>query len=227
MLGAWWEALLDLVYPPRCPVCRATVDRHGLLCLACISGSVAEREINVAGRRLTALDSCRVVCDYAGGVRQLIHNLKFHQQAQAAAYLSRLLEDRFDAGRYAAVDAVVPVPLHAGRLAERGYNQTELIFRAWAEGQGWIWLNALERIRPTMPQWELTLELRRKNIKGAFKVTRPEWVQGKMLLVVDDILTSGFTLNEAARVLKRSGAKRVVGLALASGADMVTNPATR
>lgn len=219
MLAAWWKALLDLVYPPRCPVCRAAVEQHGLLCLACLSGAVAEREINIAGRRLAGLDSCRVLCDYGGGVKQLIHRLKFHKQAGASIYLSRLLEDRLDAGRFAGVDAVVPIPLHAGRLAERGFNQTELIFRKWAEGQGWLWLNALERIRSTAPQWELALELRRKNIKGAFKVTRPEWVQGKVLLVVDDILTSGFTLNEAAKTLKRCGAKRVMGLALASGAD--------
>lgn len=219
MLTAWWEAFLDLVYPPRCPVCRSAVDRHGLLCPACLSGVVAEREINVAGRHLAALDSCRVLCDYSGGVKQLIRNLKFHQAAKSSVYLSRLLEDRLDAGRFAGVDAVVPVPLHSSRLAGRGYNQTELIFRKWAESQGWLWLDALERVRPTSPQWELALDMRKKNIRGAFKVTRQEWVQGKTLLLVDDILTSGFTLNEAAKMLKRSGAARVLGLALASGAD--------
>lgn len=220
MLASWWSALLDLIYPPRCPVCRATVASHGLLCLSCMASVVAPREINVAERRLAALNGCLALCDYAGGVRQLIHKVKFHKEPGASIYLSRLLADRLDAGKFAEVDAVVPVPLHASRQAERGFNQTELIFRNWAEEKGWPWLEVLQRVKATTPQWELNLALRSKNIKGAFVVTRPEWVQGKVLLVVDDILTSGFTLNEAAKMLKRAGAEKVLGLALASGAGM-------
>jgi predicted amidophosphoribosyltransferase len=77
---------------------------------------------------------------------------------------------------------------------------------------------ALARTRHTEPQWELNLTERRKNIKGAFAVTRPELVKGKYILLVDDIFTSGTTMDECAKVLKKAGAVTVKGLALASGA---------
>lgn len=219
MLKTWWTVLLDLVYPPRCPVCRGSVASHGELCGQCLAGVLSEREINLAGRSLAALDSCKVLCEYTGGVKLLIHNLKFRQAREYAPHLARLLAEQLDSSQFTGIDFVVPVPLHSSRLAQRGYNQTELIFQHWAEEQGWVWLAALDRIRPTKPQWELELKERRKNIKGAFNVTRPELVHGKTVLLVDDILTSGITLNECAKVLKRSGARKVVGLALASGAD--------
>jgi predicted amidophosphoribosyltransferase len=76
----------------------------------------------------------------------------------------------------------------------------------------------LARHRDTLPQWQLSPIERRRNIKGAFIVTQPELVQGKTVLLVDDILTTGFTLAECARTLRKAGAKEVYGLALASGA---------
>jgi len=83
---------------------------------------------------------------------------------------------------------------------------------------GWPWEEVLARIRATEPQWELTPGERRKNIKGAFGSTRPELIRDKNILLVDDIFTTGITLNECARVLKKAGARKVFGLALASGA---------
>jgi len=219
VLKDWWEALVDLVYPPRCPGCSGDVDSHGMLCPVCLADVLCQREINVVDRRLKWLDSCLIVCEYRGAVRKLIHEIKFRRVSRFASHLSRLLTERFEADRIVGIDVVVPVPLHSVRLAERGYNQTELIFHSWAEGRGWFWLETLERVRPTTPQWELDLAARRKNIKGAFVVTRPELVHGKTILLVDDILTSGITLNECAKMLKKSGAKKVFGLALASRAD--------
>ncbi len=216
MLKDWWTALLDIIYPPRCPICRRPVERGGAWCPACLAAAIAERELNLVGRRIAFLASCRVLCDYAGGVKKLIHALKFRGDSRAASSLAWLLATRLDCGRLAAIQAVVPVPLHPGRLAERGYNQTALIFRAWAERQGWPWHEALARTRPTAPQWELAAAARRKNIRGAFAVTRPDLIQGKTILLVDDIVTTGITMSECAKVLKKGGAAKVIGLALAS-----------
>jgi predicted amidophosphoribosyltransferase len=95
-----------------------------------------------------------------------------------------------------------------------------LIFRQWAKTRGWAWQeDVLTRLQPTMPQYELDLAARRRNIKGAFQVTRREIVQGKRILLVDDIVTTGATMQECAVVLKRAGAAAVYGLALASGAQ--------
>lgn len=219
MLAKWWAALLDLLYPPRCPGCRRPVAGHGAWCQRCLTVTIAERGLNTAGRHLAALAACRVLCDYSGGLKTVIHRLKFQRQESQAAYLTWLLTAKLAHGTFTGIDAVVPVPLHAGRLADRGFNQTELIFHPWTEAAGWTWLDVLTRSRPTRPQWELPLAERRKNIKGAFTLTRPELVRGKTILLVDDIVTTGLTLNECARQLKRGGATKVIGLALAGGGD--------
>ncbi|MDR7866321.1 MAG: ComF family protein [Sporomusaceae bacterium] len=217
MLTDWWAALLDIIYPPRCPVCRRPVAVHGAWCPACLAPVLAGHELNLVGRRLAALASCRVVCDYAAGVKTLLHRLKFRGGARAAVPLAWLLAARPDGLRLGGIQAVVPVPLHPGRLAERGYNQTELIFRRWAEQQGWPWCEALIRTRPTAPQWELPPAERRRNVRGAFALARPEAVRGKTILLVDDIVTTGATINECAKVLRRGGAAKIHALALAGG----------
>lgn len=217
MLAKWWAALLDLVYPPRCPGCRSQVTGHGAWCPRCLTANLAERRLNVAGRHLRALAACRVLCDYSGGVKAVLHRLKFQRQESQAAYLTWLLTAHLAPATFGSIDAVVPVPLHADRLATRGFNQTELIFRPWAETAGWPWLEPLARSRQTRPQWELPPAQRRANVKGAFLVTRPELIQGKTILLVDDIVTTGLTLDECARQLRRGGAAKVIGLALAGG----------
>lgn len=219
MLKDWWTALLDIIYPPKCPVCRMSVATHGAWCARCLAVVFVPREIGLAGHHLSALDSCRVVCEYAGGVKRLIHDMKFRKKGHYAAHLTWLLCKGVAPKTVCGVDLVIPVPLHAGRMAERGYNQTELIFGKWAEQQGLAWNgDVLKRVRPTAPQWELQLAARRKNIKGAFSVMRPEVIQGRNILLVDDIFTSGTTMEECAKQLKQAGALRVDGLALASGA---------
>ncbi|MBP2651808.1 MAG: phosphoribosyltransferase [Firmicutes bacterium] len=218
-MSNWWLALLDLIFPPCCPVCDALVEDNGLICTKCLAGIVHQREINVTIRRLSALDGCRVLLDYTGGARMLLQGIKFKKKVKYATHLRRLLTDKLDIARLPVIDVVVPVPLHARRLKERGFNQTTLIFGKWAEKEGIPWADALARVAITVPQWTLEAKERRKNVKGAFIVTRPESVKGKTILLVDDIVTTGITLNECAKTLKASGAKAVFGLGLAGGAD--------
>ncbi|MPL97851.1 hypothetical protein SDC9_44046 [bioreactor metagenome] len=219
MFKQLWTIVLDLVYPPKCPGCRGGVDVHGSWCGACLGRVLVPREISVQLHRLRHLDSCLAVCDYSGGVKRVIHDMKFRQAEKYARPLEGLLEMGLASGRISSHDLVIPVPLHAERLKERGYNQNNLIFKDWAERQGLVWCSDnLIRTRPTQPQWELKLSERRQNIKDAFIVTRPDDVSGKSILLVDDIITSGTTMDECAKALKRSGARTVCGLALASGA---------
>lgn len=220
MFGQWWTAMLDLIYPPKCPVCRKSVAAHGAWCDQCLADVLAVREINVLEHRLHYLDSCRAVCDYNAGVKRIIHDMKYRGAGKQAVYLAWLLDRARVIDRYPAIDSAVPVPLHADRLAERGYNQTALIFKPWAGRCGFGWQDrCLARIRSTRPQWELTLTERRTNIKGAFAATRPKSICGKNILIVDDIITTGTTMEECARILKKAGARSVHGLALASGAQ--------
>lgn len=217
MLTGWWSALLELIYPSRCPACRTAVDMHGAWCARCLPGPLPLRAVSVRERQLVYLDACWIIFPYDGAVKQLLHRLKFHNARQTAVYFEWLLTHRVNWSKLVKADLIQPVPLNANRLASRGFNQTELLFRPWADKNGLSWVDGLVRIRDTAPQWRLPQTERKKNIKGAFGVTRPEWVTGKQIIVVDDIFTTGFTLNECAKTLKQAGAKAVYGLALAGG----------
>lgn len=217
MLTAWWAALLDLIFPQRCPACRQWTEGP-LWCHECLAQLARPTQVSLKLHKLKWLDECLTVTDYTGAVQRLIRDMKFRRMTRQAPKLGQLLAYAIPTDRYFEADVIVPVPLHADRLQERGFNQTELIFSQWAEKQKLIWTDALTRTRATEPQWELNLKERQANIKGAFRVTRPELIAGKHILLVDDIFTTGLTMNECARVLKQAGAITVKGLALASGA---------
>jgi ComF family protein len=114
------------------------------------------------------------------------------------------------------IDVVMPVPLHASRLRERGFNQALLLAFGICETHSLrLSLDNLARVRPTRPQVGLSGEERVANVAGAFALRRPEEVAEKGALLIDDVFTTGATLNECARVLKESGASRVLALTLA------------
>lgn len=220
MLKAWWEAFVELIYPPRCPGCRSVVSVHGEWCGVCLGPVLAVRSLSMAEHRLRYLDGCQVVCEYTGGVKKVIRALKFHGQRKYALHCRWLLDRSAVSLRLGPPDVVMPIPLYADRLRGRGYNQTSEIFKKWALANNWLWReDVLLRVRNTVPQWQLVLHERRKNMKDAFQVTRPELIKGKRILIVDDIFTAGVTMNEAARALKKAGAAQVTGLAIASGAQ--------
>ncbi|MDF2635280.1 MAG: phosphoribosyltransferase [Pelosinus sp.] len=219
MLTDCWTAFLNILYPPKCPYCKILVQEHGAWCHSCLSVILAVRELNIMEHRLKSLDSCRVVCEYTGGLKRIIHDMKFRKQKKYGIHLSWLLGNSKLPHYFSTIDYVIPVPLHAERLQERGYNQTEVIFKKWSRKEKLFWApDLLVRNKHTIPQWELTLSKRKENIKGAFLLTRPEVVKDKNILLVDDIITTGITLDECAKMLKKSGAASVHGLAVASGA---------
>ena len=113
-------------------------------------------------------------------------------------------------------DIAVPVPLSLTRLRKRGYNQSEFIFHSWAETFT-VWSDVLQRRRATRSQWKLSRLERAENVADVFSVKYGMAVQGKTILLVDDIYTTGATLEACARALKRKGAARVTGLVIASG----------
>lgn len=215
-----WIAWLDLVYPPKCPACRGPVDEQGAWCARCLH--VISRQplaAAVQARQLRALDDCLILYEYAYGLKRLLHDMKFRRDERQVAALGWLLTKALTGKTLPAYERVVPVPLAAGRLKERGYNQTERIFGPWCQAAfpGAWRTDLLVRRRDTLPQWELSLTERRRNVKGAFSVTRLQEVKDRHILLVDDIFTSGATMDACAQALKRAGAVRVNGLALAGG----------
>jgi ComF family protein len=117
-------------------------------------------------------------------------------------------------------DLIVPVPLHPERLRQRGFNQAQLLAGIFfPERRQKLHLSLIQRLRATPPQTGLTGEMRRRNMKGAFGVTAPEQVAGRTVLLIDDVLTTGATVEECARVLQRAGAGDVQVLTLARVED--------
>ena len=154
---------------------------------------------------------------YESGLRELIHLLKYGGVRPAASVLGRMLgeaittlEPLFPAEGV----VVVPVPLHRTKFRQRGFNQAELIARAAlklspSRERLHLCTGAFERKRETPSQIGLTSHQRRENLRGAFAVTQTEAVKGREVLVVDDVYTTGATVSECAKVLRRAGATKV------------------
>jgi ComF family protein len=118
------------------------------------------------------------------------------------------------------LDIAMPVPLHRDRLRQRGFNQAVVLGHVVAEHFGMpFMIDNLIRCRPTRPQVELSGDERARNVRDAFLVLRPSEIVEKRILLIDDVLTTGATLNECARVLKDAGARSVTAIALARTAD--------
>ena len=151
---------------------------------------------------------------YDGELRELIHLLKYEQVEPAAGVLGQMLAHAIQKlGPIADSILVVPVPLYRSKRRERGFNQAELIARAALKGAALrceLRPDALERTRPTVSQIGLTRAQRIENIRGAFRVPHLNRVAGREVLVVDDVLTTGTTASECARVLRKAGAETVL-----------------
>jgi ComF family protein len=153
---------------------------------------------------------------YDAGMRELIHLLKYEHVRPAANLLGRMLAEVIvDLSPAFSVDPVViPVPLHVSKFRERGFNQSDAIARAALKLHPAGLMvkpntSALVRQKNTGSQTGLTPPQRRDNMRGAFAVLRPDDVRGRDVLLVDDVLTTGTTASECARVLRRAGAERV------------------
>ena len=154
---------------------------------------------------------------YECGLRDLIHLLKYQHVRPAANVLGRMLGDAignlepsFGDGRV----LVVPVPLHAAKQRQRGFNQAEVTSKIAlklrpARARYELVGDLLERVRETQSQTGLTRHQRRENLRGAFRVKHPEKIVGCEVLLLDDVFTTGTTVSECARILRRAGAARV------------------
>lgn len=156
---------------------------------------------------------------YAGALRDLIHLLKYEQLRPAAAVLGSFLREALAKLELPASTLLVPVPLWTGKRRNRGFNQAEEIARALvrtlasggtASTSIQLDTTSLVRQRETVSQTGLTRHQRRANVRGAFAVVRPQAVAGRNILLVDDVMTTGTTAGEGARMLLRAGAKQVL-----------------
>lgn len=160
-----------------------------------------------------------------GGVRELLHRFKYQRALHLRGLLGTMLECTLEDARFGEMDRdwfLVPVPLHHARQREREYNQSLELCRVLARSRGLRLMDAMRRVKPTTAQASLSRRQRIENLRGAFalkrKVVRGGTLNGKNVLLVDDVLTTGSTTSECARVLmKEGGASRVVVITVARG----------
>jgi ComF family protein len=165
---------------------------------------------------------------YDGGLRELVHLLRFHGVKPAANVLGRMLSEaigKLDLGNKI---LVIPVPPYRAKRRQRGFNQAEMIARAAiktarAHQQLQLDPDILLRTRDTHSQIGLTSHQRRENLRGAFSVARATEVTGREVLLVDDVYTTGTTVSECARVLRRSGAAKVLVATVARTLKLASN----
>lgn len=226
----WVQAVLDLLFPPRCQVCGAP-DQFPL-CRDCWSGfpRLAPPVCETCGRPLRGPPDLRFTCvpcrnrrnrlrvrafgRYEGRLREAVHALKYRDKLALSEPLGAALVEVVQPDPVlSAADAVVPVPLHPRRQAARGFNQAEEVARALGGAIGKPVLRALVRVRDTPSQTELDEGERRRNVRGAFRACAD--VRGLRLLLVDDVVTTGSTVAECARTLRAAGAAEVAAAAVA------------
>ena len=218
-----FDILLNFLFPPRCPACERYVEVRGGWCAACLAKAAAVRRLRTTVEERDTIAEAWALGIYEGALRDLVRHLKYQKKMDALPYLQTFLhaveEDFFRAADVSPHPVAVPVPLFAAKEKKRGFNQTELIFKDWLKEHAIPMERLLVRTRATKPQYGLSKEERRENLRGAFSVPaeKQQDVRGRDGLLLDDIYTTGVTCAECARALKKAGARNIIVLALTSG----------
>lgn len=211
------EFCLDLFFPPRCVFCGKIIAPGTRVCGDCASGvspagAMHMMEIPVGGANVP----CMFLYAYQGLVRESMIRYKFYGEKQSSGFYAQQLAaaaSRMIPSLQA--DLVTSVPLQRDRLKERGYDQSELIARRFAQAQGLPYARCLQKVKKNRVQHMLSLADRRKNVQGAYSLLDCG-VGGKKILLVDDIVTSGSTFAECCGLLLKAGAAGVVCMAIAA-----------
>ena len=231
---------LDIVYPPRCHICQKFLsgdksdspcfckdclddfyEISGPICTICgvpfESLSEEDHICEACLRRRPYYDKLRAPYAYEGVIMDAVHQLTYKRKTQLARSLGSLLGSFAEKKGYDLHDfLIMPVPLHPKKLRVRRFNQSLLLARSMSIGEKTdIDYLSLKRLKNTTPQTVLSSRDRRKNVRNAFNIIEGRSFEKKNVLLVDDVATTGSTMNECARVLKKAGCESVLCLALA------------
>ena len=222
-----FQAAVSLLYPATCTICGKNVRGSEYLCDACevkivrivppfcetcsepFEGSITSAFTcaNCAHRTIY-FDAAVAAYRGRGIVREIIHEFKYARQIHLRHLVAHWLRAALDDERLRDIsfDLIVPVPLHPARQRERGFNQASLLAESLSAETSMRCRPVLQRIRYTTTQTALDRSERMENLHNAFRLRKNADVRGLRVLVIDDVLTTGSTLSECARVLKRAGA---------------------
>lgn len=231
------NGILDIIYPRKlsCLFCGNPITEINdfLLCRYCMSiltfiqenvcikcgrpfsGEYANGLCSECKNEKVYFDRCSSVFEFSGMVQSALHRLKYEGEREIARGIGAFMSRKLKALKWH-VDIILPVPMHEKRMKERGYNQSLLLASEVArECNIDLYEGVLIRNRDTESQTHLSRMERVHNVKGAFDVIGKKAIQGKAVLIIDDIMTTGSTLNECSKVLKQEGAREIYCLAAA------------
>lgn len=191
-----FSSTLEALFPRFCYLCYAKTT--GLVCDSCKEKLMEKRVSKTIFPRESRLSKVHILFDYSEGVRTLVEQFKYERRREIVNYLMAFYD--FSELMY---DCIVPVPLHHVRFRERGFNQSELIAKNLVQFTHIpIVKRGVQRVRYTKQQTGLQKEERNKNLLNAFKIRSPERFQNKRVLLVDDVYTTGSTLENLAKAFR-------------------------
>lgn len=195
----WWQVVVNLVFPPTCVHCGRV---GSFFCEICWEDAFTPADLNEIPP-LVAIDDLTALAAHRGAVRSALHALKYDGVREVAIPLAEQLAPRIQW----TFDVIMPVPLHFARLAERGYNQANVLAEALAQCMNLpVLADSLTRTKATVSQVMLGAAERRANMVDAFAVSGPLYPR---VLLIDDVCTTGSTLDAAALALKEAGVQTV------------------
>lgn len=213
-----FKIVLDVLFPPNCIVCNSQKNfKNELICNNCYDS------IHILGSLATTVvhdnfDFLWTLAAYEGAWLELIHKFKYEKSTAAYKVIETLLRERLEDGIFDNIDYVVPIPLHWWRYMRRGYNQAGIVARSVSSILEKPLLNgAIVRRKYTRQQVGLSMDERQINIKGVFRIKKSvrDVINERRVLLVDDVATTGATIDDCAGELKRAGAQSVDVLTLA------------
>lgn len=216
------KALIDFFFPAHCIICNHEI-KDGLICDECLDlvteigpplcpncGRPIKKDKKCRRCKDQNLDRIRAWAYYLPPVDQMVHEFKYREKRSLAKFLGRRVAPvlRSDPN-YEDINLIVPIPLHRKKERGRGFNQSELLAKEIGKELGLPVDNALIRVVNNPSQTGLTEKERRDNVQGIFRLNRD--LDDLKILLVDDVMTTGSTIDEGARVLKEGGARVVLG----------------
>lgn len=214
-----FDYILSLIYPPKCVFCGTVIDKSDI-CEEC-EKSLPFTKGDSIYQKFPFVDKCISPLYYKDSVRRAVLRFKFAgcscYSRRLGGIMSECAENNLDCG---SIDMISCIPLSRKRMHDRGYNQAELLAKEISKKVGVEYLPTLKKIRHNTAQSTIKdSKQRAANVIGAYRVVDAEKVKGKYILLVDDVVTTGSTVSECARILKKSGAKAVYCVTLARRED--------
>ena len=227
-IARYWQALLDLLYPDPCRACGLILlETEAIICTDCRINLprtnshcviIPELGLRFTGKVVVENVYAFLKFERAGKVQRLLHQLKYNNQPEVGKTLGQLYGAELNAASVGVTfDLIVPVPLHPKKLAQRGYNQSDAFAEGLAESLGVAWSSgALARRKYTQTQTGKNRVERFENVAGIFEVIDSKAIENQRIALVDDVMTTGATLESAVGELLQKGAKSVTIITLAA-----------